>query len=266
MTREVINLPTVQNVAANSTFTIHCPVGKTYERIMLVRGGTTFTEAQLTNIRVEVNGKTIASWKDAAELDAENSFYGRNDTANYHTLHFSRAELDSITQDRVTGLGTADVQTLTVRGDITGATAPTLKAKAVLRGPEPMGLVTKVKQFSYSSSGSAFEIADLPRGPRLMALHVVDGSSGVVSGVKLIADGSERLVFDNAAEMNKYNQDNGRASVSGRFVLDFCGDGDLYESLVTDRAVIQDLRVQITMSTPGDFLVVAEFLDGYAGI
>jgi len=266
MPRIVKQLPSIANVAANASVVLNCPVGLTYEKITFVQGGTAFTRAQMTNIEVKVNGKSIQSYLDGTELDEINDYYGRADTANYLTLHFNRPELRDLVQSRLTALGTADVQTLTVELDITGATAPTLKAFAVLREPEPLGLITKVKAFpvTFATAGKQ-DIDSIPgNGPRIAAMHLFKSD---VSDVEVEVD-SIKVVDASKTEgevIQKEAMPVARVPQTAVAThIDFLLDGDTAQALVTKG--VQDLRVRPTLTTSGAVRAVVEYLDGFGGI
>ncbi|MCW8917478.1 MAG: major capsid protein P2 [Gammaproteobacteria bacterium] len=261
-----IELPSFSPVAAGVTVTLGCPTTRTYEKIILKYGGT-FTRAQMKNIRVEVNGKPMMEFKDGDELDAINDYYGRADVAGYLTIYFNRPEMDyKPGMQKLCGLGTADVDTLQLRIDVdAGATNPTLEAHAVTSDPTPMGAITKVKAFpaSFATSGEQ-AIDNLPRGPRIIALHLfksdVEAVSVEVNGRK-IAEGIKALHEQVQKEAGRVPQ---TASATH---VDFCLDGNLAEALVTDRkAGVEDLRIRPTLTTSGAVRLVVEYLDGFQGI
>jgi len=64
-------MPSFEGVAANSTATCRLPLGLTYNQIMLAYGGTSFTPADMTEIRLVANGKPVQRWA-GADLDSVN--------------------------------------------------------------------------------------------------------------------------------------------------------------------------------------------------
>lgn len=264
MSRAILrSLPTIANVGAGNKVVLHCPVGPTYESVTLVQGGTSFTRAHLTNISVMVNGKEIQRYADGDELDALNDYYGRSDTANYLTLHFSRPELVELAMRRLPAIGTADVTSFTIEADIAaGASAPTLTASALVRAPEPLGLITKVKRFpvTYSTSGQQ-SIDSLVRGPRIGALHLKKSD---VSAVKVEVDGV--TVWDATKTLGEVKQkEAGRTPQTAAYShVDFLLDNDIASALVTSQR--QDLRVLPTLGSSGALVAIVEYLDEWAGI
>lgn len=117
-----------QNVGANNIATAQLKLGRTYERIVLQLGGTTFTKAMITDIQMKVNGKLF--WRvTGARLDAMNKYRGLLDDTAFLTIDFTEQDFKTI---EAIMLGTfactqeAGVQSATLEVTIAGATAPTL--------------------------------------------------------------------------------------------------------------------------------------------
>lgn len=262
--RKIIKLPSVNNVVAGATATLNCPVGPTYERMVFEYSN--LTRAQMKNIELLINGKVVQSFATADQLDKLNDYYGRSDTAGFISLWFARREFDNIQQDRVCALGTQDVQTLSVRMDIDAAAVnPAITAHAVVNtDPEPLGLFTKVKRYPYNFAAAAqVEISDIPRGPRILAAHFfksdISDMEVEVNGIKVV-DTSKSLAEVLQKESGRVPQ---TASATH---VDFVLDGDLFEALVTDGRLVQDLRWRPTLDTAGAVEAVIEYLDGFEGL
>jgi hypothetical protein len=85
--RNYIDLPIVKSVAAGSDFVVECPIGMTYDQILLIQGGTSFTRAHISNLQIKINGKPQREYADLDELKAENDYWGRvADEDNYNTI------------------------------------------------------------------------------------------------------------------------------------------------------------------------------------
>lgn len=262
-----IKVPDVRNVAAGGTATINLPVGWSYESITLNYSGSgALTRAQIENIELLANGKPIMYFGNGDELDAINDFYGRADTAGFLTLHFRRREFDSLAMDRVCRLGTSDVSTLQLRFNINAAaTTPAVAAHARVEDrAEPMGLICKVKRFTYNSgSGTTLEVPDLPKGPRIIAIH---WKKSDVSNVEIEVNGVR--VKDEAKTLAEvYQKEDGRAPVTAGYThTDFVSDGDIFGALVTDPAIVKDLRARLTLGAGGAVVALVEYLDGFEGL
>lgn len=264
--REYAILPTVSNVVAGGQFTLECPVGPTYEKLTLQL--TNITAAQLTNIEVRVNGRAVQTWKDADRVNKINSYYGRTITANYVDLHFTRPEMATVTEQRMTAMGTADVQTLTIVGNIDAAcVSPAIVATAIRSEPQPMGLITKVRQFPMSSSVSGqIDIDKIPRGSAK--------SPAIIAAIHVIkADISKVTIQSNNAKIYEVTKANGEhhqltrqrtPQTASMTHVDFIMDGSMREAL--NLAGTQDFRVQPTLDTAGAYDVLVEYFDGINGL
>lgn len=261
---KTVELSRVSNVAEGSTFTIECPTnGLTYKRIILEMGGTVFQEDDILNLEVQVNGKAIQSFATGTQLRQINDFYGRPDnTANgMLELYFDQPELMEAFRT-LPGLGTMDVDTLTIVGDLSGTTAPTLKAHAVLDAPSPMGTIIKIKRFPVTFSAAGIqEIDKLPMGPHIKAIHLfkadVNDAEVEINGVK---------VYDASKTLGETEQGIwGRVPVTAACThIDFCLDGDLRQSIVTRG--LDDFRIRMDLGTTGQVVALVEYLDGFQGI
>lgn len=261
MARSIKKLPSFTNVAVAATATLDLPLGLTYDRIVLIQGGTTFTRAQMGNITLEANGKPIQYFKDGVRLEAVNMYYNRANTVNYNSIWLNRREFVDLQQRRACGLGTADLQTLQLKVDIlAGASAPTLQAYAIQSPQQPMGLICKVKEFSFNGLAGVWEIDNIPKGPRIMALHI---NKTDLTNIEVELD-SRRITDATKALLDALAKEAGRVPQANYSVVDYCLDEDIYQALAT--ANTRDLRVRPTTTTGGATPVLVEYLDGFAGI
>lgn len=268
--RMLVRMPSLANVAPGGTATLNLPIGRTYEKLVLEYGGATL--AQMKNIRLLVDGKPIQEYRDGEELRAVNRYYERHDADGFLTLWFVRPEMQRLEHQQVTALGTGDsagngrVQTLQLEVDIDDAAAsPTLKAHAWQSDPKPLGQMTKVKRFTYSSAtAGTFEIDNIPKGPRLLAVHFIkDG--GDISAIEL--EQNSRKVFEGSKGLFQYIQrQSDRTPQTDYITLDFVQQGDLMQSIITEPRVVQDQRFRLTLDSPGSVVVLVEYLDRFAGI
>jgi hypothetical protein len=250
-------LPSLSNVAAGAQCTLNCPVGFTYDQIKLSYSGV--TDAQAKNIRVKVNGKTIQEFKDFAEIDSINKYYGRNVQSGFCTLFFNRPEMATPGVQRLTGLGTLDVATLTVEIDIDAAAAsPAIVATAVLSEPQPLGLIAKVRAFprSFATTGQQ-DIDSIPRADRIAAIHFIKSDVSNVE-VKLnstvVYNATKSIGADIQKDYDRVPQ------TSDMTTVDFLLEGDITQALIMKG--VQDFRVQPTNDTTGEIRTVVEYLGG----
>lgn len=257
-------LPTVSNVAEGATFTVNCPVGLTYGKIKLVMGGGTFLAPHLLNLRVNINGKTVQSFATGTWLNSYNQYYGRpNDVSDsLVTLYFARPEL----QERwrySTALGTSDVDTLTITGDISGSTSPTLEAYAELLPASPLGAFTKIKEFPITFAAGLNDVDKIPKGPRISNVFFKGADftyiEAEVDGLK-IYDSDTGVAESFQKSIHQKRVPDGATYSATDFVL----DGDLGSAIAT--AGVQDLRFKPTKTAGATVDVVVEYIDGFNGL
>lgn len=266
--RMTVKLPSLANVAKGSTATLNCPIGRTYDKIIFDHTGVTL--AQLKNLRVEVDGKPIQEFKDAKQLVDLNKYYGRHDGAGRFTLWFTRPEMQSLDHQRVTRMGTGHkgvgvVQTLQISMDVdAAATSPVITAHAVQSDPSPLGMITKVKQFVFSSAtAGSFEVDSIPKGPRMLAVHLFKPD---VKRVEV--EQNSRKITEGSKELLEYLQrEVGRVPMNAQATsIDWTLEQDLYNSLETTPELIRDQRFRLDLDSPGEIRFLVEYLDGYQGI
>ncbi len=268
--RLTTRMPSLSNVAKGGTATLNMPIGRTYERLILTYAGV--TRAQMRSIKVVIDGKPVMEWADAEQLAALNAYYGRHDASGQLTLWFVRPEMTELAQQRVTGLGTGDrqgngrVSTLQLEIDIASeAENPTIRAHAIQSDQAPLGMINKVKRFTYSSATAGqFEIDNIPKGPRLMAVHLHKDADDVS---RVEVEQNSRKILEGDKSLIQYLQrESGRKPQAKYLALDWTQEGDIYQSIVTDPRTIQDQRFRLTLDSPGQVEILVEYLDGFAGI
>lgn len=265
---DLIELPAFSPVAANTTVTLNIPVGPTYGKITLVRGGTTFNPEHMTEIRLKLGKTVVRTYRARSgghELHDLNAFYGRIDSAGFTTIHFAKPEMDTLEQERLLGLGTGDLRTVTLEVDIGAATAPTLAAFAEIIGTnEPVGLFEHVYRFPVSSSVAGnVEYPDLPR-EAFTALHFLKDDVTVagqgIQRVEIELDRVRRYEADKARgeEMQTHR---GRVPQSNYYQhVDFCPNGNIYDALLAGRAT--DFRARVNYGAAGPLVIIAETVRG----
>lgn len=267
--RQIVRMPSLANVTAGGTATLNMPLGRTYEKLVLRYTGV--TRDQIKDIRLLIDGKPVIEYESATQLASLNSYYGRYDGAGYITIWFVRPEMNALEQQRVTGLGTGlngkgMVQTLQLELDIASDAAnPEIDARAVQSSPKPLGVMNKLKRFVYSSATSGtFEIDNIPKGPRIAAVHFFK-QGGDVTRVE-VEQNSRKIVEGDKGLLQYMQQESGRKPQSNYLAVDWLQEGDLGQSLDTNPDYIQDQRFRLTLGSPGAVTVLVEYLDGYSGI
>ena len=210
--RKLTKMPSINNVNAGATCTCELPVGLTYDKLQILL--TNITLAQLSNIEIRANGKTIQEFKTGTEIDALNKFHGRRAFANgVLDIWFIRPELNLPVEQRMTALGTADLSTLAFHADINAAcSSPAMEMLAQQSEREPMGVVTKIRRFPRSSAAAGlFEISNLPKLGNIACVHFFKSD---VSHVLAKVDGRE-TVDASKVQLEEFLSSMGKNSSNG---------------------------------------------------
>jgi Viral coat protein P2 N-terminal domain len=236
--------------------------GYSVHGIVLERGGTTFTNAQISSVRARLNGKDIVNLLSGSQLAAMNDYEGYADVTNYTFLFFGDPAARTI---RGQHLGDVDCSVydypLTIEVDINGATAPTLQAYALVGVPkQQMGI-------GYSATEAAI-LRALPR-------TVIQPSGAVARNAYGISIGSSpgarirRVWFFNAnltsVDLMKQSlikwqdassalnsaiaQQFVRTPQAGLYVLDRILDGNQGESETTVSPNGKQWNIQVSLTT-----------------
>lgn len=273
MAKKILRLPSVSRVAANSRAILELPIGPTYKRIVLIGTASSgLAEAQIGRIDVNINAKTIQTFKNAQRLREMNAFYNRSPdtlsgTAMEYTLHFERAELHNLIDRRAPGLGTADVATFTVEIDLAAVPASfTLTAFAEIDPmPQPLGMFTRIREFPFNApAAGVVEMDKFPRSGLYQAIHM---NKSDVSYVEL--EGNQvKLVDASKAVLHRVAKEGApvkRAPIDASYThLDFATDGDLSQSVIASQ--LGDFRLKMTCTTSGAFDLITETLDSLSAI
>lgn len=175
-----------QNVVATGRAVLNSKLvlGNVVERIVLVLGGTTFTKAMITAIRVRLNGKVVFGDISGTNLDLMQRYLLLNNTTGYLTIDFTEPVARSI-QGQLMGaldLNAAGVTDFTVEVDISGATAPTLAGYVQMRAPSSM------------SAARGFDPSLAPLVRALIPTTVVATAAGEIQADVNIGSGGNSLV------------------------------------------------------------------------
>ncbi len=257
-------LPTIANVTPGGRFVLQCPVGLTYQSVLFAMGGTTFDQTHLSKLTVKINGKSVQDFATGQRLADLNSYYGRPDGAGFLSIHFTRPELNPAWR-HLPALGTQDVDTLTIEGDIDAAASAdlTLDAWATLGPPSLLGAFLKIREFPYNFAAGTNEWDAIPKGPRIAAIHAMAGD---VTHAEVELDGVK--IFDadktTAQELQKLAESRGRVPVAGFTSIDFLLTGELPDAVATEG--VQDRRLRVNKTAAGAADLVLEMLDGFQGI
>lgn len=266
-------LPTIANVAAGNTVSINLPVGNTYEQIVLYTKGV--TNEQLKNVVLELNGRMISEFPNAARLVSIDKHYNRPQTDGAVTFHFNRPELQLLQERRFFGLDTNQsqgIQTAIIRMDIDAdAAAPELEAYAMTSQSVPgaPNFLTKVRRFIVPvSAAGQFDIDNIPRpvGASIAAIHLympdTDDADALcqVTKAEMLVD-SVNWHEPNATQAANFQKAFGRVpQVADSTVIDNMLEGDMRHALALTQN-IQDFRLRCVAASAGQVEIMVEYID-----
>lgn len=262
--RNLIELPTIQNVAAGGTCVLNLPIGMTYDEVIFEL--TNVTTAQMTNYKLKVGSKTITDVASADVLEDQNKFYARPQAANTFTHWFYRPEVKEDVR-MLTSLGTLDLSAVTIEFKLdAGVVNPAIKAYAVQRAPQVMGLVTKVREYPLAFATSGLQqIDNIPRGARITAVHLKKSDVSRVEFEINNGTGPAKIIEASKALLEVLQKQNMRVPQTAKYThLDFNLTGDLAGAMPTAQLV--DMRFKPFLDTSGQLTVVVEYIDGLNGI
>lgn len=262
--RNLVALPTIQNVAPGAHCVLNCPVGMTYDLIQFKV--TNVAAADLKNFKIKAGSRTVTEVASFEVLEALNTFYNRKTQSGFLTLWFFRPEMKEDVQ-ALTSFGTADVPSLTIEFDLAGTVSnPAIEAFAVQRAPQISGLVTKVREYpvTYATAGKQ-QIDNLPRGARISAIHLGKGDVTDVEFEINNGNGPAKIIEASKTLLETLQKQHDRVPVTASYThLDFNLLGDVAGPLPTVQ--LQDMRIKHTIGTSGALTAVVEYIDSIGGV
>lgn len=257
------------NVVASGTATNQVTPGRTLENLRLRLGGTTFTKAMISALKIKANGKVIIEGT-GTDLDKINAYRGESTSASFLDIQFTDykmiAELDRMVGAFDTSLG---IQNITSEVTIAGATAPTLTPILVESAAQkdnqgqaaPFApLISKILRYPYNIATGGRLPVTVPFGPQngsiIKRLHVFHG--GNMTGATVKQDGL--VVHESVAAENNFDQTKaGRTPQTNVYTIDFVLDGNIKKALDTRDA--RSLEWLFDFSAADTGTVYVEYLD-----
>lgn len=254
------NLP-FTNVVASGVATVSLPVGMSYNKIILALGGTTFTKAMITDIKVKLNGKVIFQ-NTGSRLDLMNQYRDLAASAAYLTIDFTEPRAKIMAEQYLGNINTAQgISSLTLEVTIAGATAPTLDSWAELGPPAPLGIIAKQILFTTSNGGAGkfpVKIIDLAnRGAIIKRVHFAHGGNMTLLEVKK----NGIVIHDNVptAANTFWQGEFKKTAQTNLYTFDPCADNNYANAVKTMDMV--SLEFNPTYSAADTTTAVLESLD-----
>lgn len=274
---DLIALPQFPSVAASaiSTLVTDRLLDRSIHALVFKRGGTAFTNAHLSNLRVRLDGKDVVNGITGAQLVDANEYEGLVDVTNYTVLPFGDLAARTI---RGQHLGDIDCsiyrKPLEIEVGIGAATAPTLDVFALCGPPKlAMGigydaneaaqlraLIRTVIQPAAAITRKSYGLSlGSGAGARLRRAYLYHTNLTSVEFLK----NSQRKWDDVPAALNSaIAQQFARTPQAGLYVLDRIMDGNQGEAETTVKADGTPWSLELNVTTSGADTITA-FADVY---
>lgn len=253
------------NVAANSTASVEISPGMTFNRIVLVLGGTSFAKSDIDRIKAKLNGKIFFDCT-GAYLDKINKYRGLTADANHLTIDFIEPFAKTLGGMYAGAIGTAKgVNSFTLEVEIGSATAPTLEAFAQVSAPMPLGpIAALVHHPANFGAGGKFPIV-LPHGPEagllLERVHFFNTNM-----TQLEVKKNNLVIWEDvpSSVLTFMATEYGQVPQSGLYVYDPVMDRNLKG--VVNTANANDLRFNVSISAADTIDCYAEYFGPLANL
>ncbi len=259
-------LPTFNNVVATGVATLKVPkYALTLNRILLRLGGTAFTKAMITDIKIKLGVRTVYNITGPL-LDAINKYKGLYDDAAHLTIDFNERDATTLPGKEIGGYDLSKLDDMTLEITITGATAPTLAATGFFTAPQDNDLIEKVLYFPTSTSvAGKFPINFNPMGALIKRVFFFyagtdwgNGTNGNLNRLEVKKNGL--VIHDADCVDNRFiSKEYQKVPQSKLYVYDPMVDNNASGMLVTSDAVSLEFN---TFLTAGDAIqCYVELLD-----
>jgi hypothetical protein len=265
MGRSFEEMPTMQNVVPGGRVTLSAPLGLTYDQVTFKLKNV--TPAQMQNFKVITGSKAQWDLTSGERIDDINTYYDRKEKSGYLTLWFYRPEMKTEEERALTSIGTTDIPSLTIQFDLhPDVTSPAIQAYAVRRKPEPMGLITKFREYpvTFATAGKQ-DIDNIPRGARIAAMHLFKSDVSKVEFEINNGTGSGKVVDWPKELLESVQEQYGRNPLTATAThVDMNLLGKAMQFMPTQNLV--DMRLKPTIDSAGGLTTLVEYIDGYNGI
>ncbi len=244
--------PAFSGVAAGQTANCRINRGWTYHQFLLNYSGVTL--AQMTEIRLIVNGDIYRRWTGADVLDLFNQYDGLGAASGTLVLECRRRGLKNRVNQDITAIGTGmpvtsenpiQANTITLEVDIDAAAAsPALTLYSRHTGPSNTGNILQLRRKIYNAAGAGtFEINDLhQKGDVINRIFFMTNAI-----TELTVERNNTVIYNRTEPQNDLIQDDGvRNSQASMFVLDTTEEGHGLDLIQTAGAY--ELRFLLEMS------------------
>jgi len=263
------HLTSFANVAPGATATVLVPLGPTYERFVFNLGGTTFTTANITQIRCRINGK-LCYIINGSDLLKVNAYYGLYTSGtNQLTLDFSEIFARDQVGQSIGAIATSyGIQTFQMEVDINAAAvAPTLDCYAVTSPPRaaqydaqgrPILVIEKLLQYQASFAAAGKFTLPVPFGANGSVIKRVYFFHNNIGALEIKKNGL--IVHEGPlAVLQQIQLENRKVPQAGLLVYDAVVDNNMNQMLPTTDASAFEINVTLTAGDTIRYLV--EYID-----
>lgn len=266
-----LRLPDFSNVVPTGTASLKIPKYLlTLQRIMLRLGGTTFTKAMVSFVRVKIGARIVWSVETqganagGTHLDRINQYKGLFAAANFLSIDLSDRDFASVVAREIGGIDMSKLaEDVFLEVGIAGATAPALNAVGFFTPPQgdsedPGQLVRKLLGVPFSfAAGGKYQIPFEPRGSLLQRIFVqFNGTTGTgtangnITQVEVKKNGL--VVFDPQDLENRlFQQEYRKVPQAQQYAVDFVFDNNPAGGLVTADARALEFNLFLTAGETG---------------
>ena len=276
-----IKVTGISPVVTGKKVTIDLDVGWKYLALHIKR--TAFTAAQATAYQLKINGKPRQQLDSLQDLENINTHYNRPQVAGYTTIYFNRPELADSEDRDLSGLGTADVQSVQVEFVLaSGLVNPDVEVVADVTTNENIGWITKleVADIALTKVGKNV-ISKMPVGDGNVFNYFIKKATDNITDILLarVVNGQKTTVIDSSKEFLELGQKQApmkpRVPVTATVTsLDFTVSGIPEDALQTEYLEIPGSEVltpvervtcDITIGTAETVTVITESVGQFAG-
>lgn len=269
---DLVKLNAFPSVAASAVSTLVTDqlTDQSLHALIFERGGTTFTNAHLSGLRVRLDGKDLVNGLTGAQLVDLNEYSGLVDVTNYTALFFGDPTARTI---RGQHQGDVDLSVyrkpIEIEVTIGGATAPTLQAYALTGVPKAaMGigydalesaqfkaLIRTIIQPAAAVTRATYGISlgSVP-GARIRRINLFHAN---LTSVELTKNSLRKWDNVSAALNNAVQQQFARTPQSGLYVLDRIVDGNQGEAETTVQSDGRPWNLQVALTTSAGDTITA---------
>lgn len=257
------------NVVASGVATANITPGRLLENVKLCLGGTAFTKAMITQVRVKANGKVVMEGT-GTELDKINAYRGETTDAAFLDISFADYWLNNEFDRKVGAFDTSSgISNITFEVTIAGATAPTLKAIVTESAAQKdksgeaapyAALISKILKYPFNISTGGRLPFTVPFGAQsgsiIKRLHVFHG--GNMSGITVKQDAMvihETVKAENEQEQKRFL----RKPQTNVYTVDFTVQSAIKHALDTRDARSLEWLPDFSAADSGS--VIVEYLD-----